>query len=199
MRLNLDADDIAAVCAMDRDGETHTVAYEDGTEVTFTLDVTYDDVDVCHLWCDESMGELGEPRRNACTGREYRPDGFDGAARKLYVGRSYDAWWWQPPAELKGDREAIDMLADYVKAILEWGWQLVTLEMTVRDETGAESTYSGTIGGVEPTDDGMHHAISDYLLDMVTTERENEEEDERDNVLAAMAAATGFFAMAGGN
>ncbi len=194
MKVQLDRDDIDAVCAMSSAGDVHEVEYDNGTSVKFTVDVTYDGCDVRDLWCDDSMGELGEPRLDGCTGWEYRPRGFDGAARKLAIGRGHDIWWWQPPAEIKGDRDAVDELVRLVCDILEWGWQIVTLEMVVTDETGTEHTYTDSIGGVEPTDDGVRGAIANYLLNGVTEQRENDEDDEAREVLAAMAALTGITA-----
>lgn len=193
MRVQLDRDDIDAVCAMSTDGETHTVEYEDGTSVVFRVDVTYDECDIRDLWFD-ALGELGEPMSHRDTGRDVRPAGFDGAARKLAIGRGHDVWWWQPPADIKGDRDAVDELVRLVCDLLEWGWQVVTLEMVVTDETGTEHTYADSIGGVEPTDDGVRGAIVNYLLNGVTEQRETDEEGEASDLFAAMAAVTGIFA-----
>lgn len=56
---------------------------------------------------------------------ENRPDGFDGAARKLQT-RGGDPVWWQPPADVPADK--LNDMASTILDILEYGYRGIVVE-----------------------------------------------------------------------
>ena len=56
------------------------------------------------VWC----GSLAYVERDRETGHYVRPAGYTGAAEILHVGRSYDAVWWEPPADVRAPRPGRD-------------------------------------------------------------------------------------------
>lgn len=90
-------------------------------------------------WCDRGMF----PKR---------PDGFDGAARKLWT-RS-DPFWWQPPEGITPDTPGIDFdeLVGDVRAIVEYGFQNAEIMVESRCECCGSYNMiaSYSYGGIEP-------------------------------------------------
>jgi len=87
-----------------------------------------------------------------------RPDGFDGAARKLCDDR-YD-YWWQPPEDIGNDEEVLRGMARTVSHLLQYGFVLWCLSVEKRCECCGSYTIVGTYsyGGNEPfvePDDGV--------------------------------------------
>lgn len=105
----------------------------------------------------------------ATHGHAPRPDGFDGAARKILTD-GWDVCWWQPPtAKAIGtvwtDEQWREQTA-YVRERVEYGWSQVGLELreTVTDSLGGEHAVvldRTWLGGVDDTS-------SDYLPSVVS-------------------------------
>lgn len=87
----------------------------------------------------------------------YRPDGFDGAARKIHT--QGDAWWWQPPADLKNATgEELRRLECLVRDLIEYGFSVVGVQLweKVADSRGGEHWVeldAQYIGGIDSLDD----------------------------------------------
>lgn len=117
------------------------------------LRIVTDDCDVMDLWTDDCYGRVEWEKRG-----EYpqRPDGFDGNAEKLSIGRGNDRLWWQPPADVKrSDTSAFRKLRANVTDLFEYGWQIISLE--VLDGTDYYGrpivTWADSVGGIEPFTD----------------------------------------------
>lgn len=125
------------------------------------LDTTLDDYADCY-------GRIGWGMKNPATGREYRPEGFDGNAERLSI--MHDVIWWQPPADVPRDSETFNQIRDLVRDIASFGFSRIVLEyghgadaygrLIVRD-------YA-SMGGVEPLVDREHVAsiLGDLVADL---------------------------------
>lgn len=143
--------------------------------------------------------------------RLQRPTHFDGAARKLRVGwGGGDVIWWQPPADMVSDHDAMDNLAKCVADLLTYGWDIWMLRAVIL-EPGDEyegdchgwDCHDATIGGIESTlvhgcEGNGAYAIGDYLLDDVASMVADDLADRGADMLAEMARVTGMPALAGG-
>lgn len=125
------------------------VTLPDGRELR--LRVTTDDCDVMDLWSDDCYGKVEWEARG-----DYppRPQGFDGNAEKLSIGRGNDKLWWQPPADgpKRTDVSAFRKLRADVTDLFEYGWQSIGLE--ILDGRDAYNnpivTWAEWVGGIEP-------------------------------------------------
>lgn len=99
---------------------------------------------------------------------EARPAGFDGAARVLYVGRSADAYWWQPPADAARDRGLCDALSASLVRVLEEGWAVLWVERVDDERVDAYGrpivTDYVTLGGLDPTETDEWRSYADDLI-----------------------------------
>lgn len=119
------------------------------------------------MWC----GSLAYVERDRDTGHYVRPAGYTGAAEILHVGRSYDAVWWEPPADVRAPGPARDALRSVVSSLLESGYYIISLTYA-----GPDHDYYGrpviraasSIGGIEPDpdDDYLSDLLSDLLSDI---------------------------------
>lgn len=108
------------------------------------------------------------PVTNRYGSQQERPDGFDGFAR-IVDGWRGDRFWWQPPADLKNDDNAIRYLARLVSDILAYGFTMVRLErLRLEDSDGYGNPIVDdydVLGGVEPfVSDGY---AADILSDLI--------------------------------
>jgi len=100
--------------------------------------------------------------------QQERPDGFDGFAR-IVDGWRGDRFWWQPPADLMDDDDAVRRLARLVSDILAYGFTMVRVErLRLEDSDGyglpIVDDYD-VLGGVEPFVDDAYAA--DILSDLI--------------------------------
>ena len=98
-----------------------------------------------------------------------RPDGFDGAARKIWT-RS-DCYWWQPPADIVNNNLRLAEMMGTVRNILEYGFQVARVEIDRRCDCCGSYTMIGseTFGGYEPfwfTDSGSAGDMAAELLEL---------------------------------
>lgn len=98
------------------DGRTLRLVISDDDDYTI-----HDDGD----WYGQIV-HVSECRQDDIHGYYRRPDSFDGAARKIYAGRTI--YWWQPPADVK-DPAQIRTLRDSVRHTLIYGYQNVGVEL----------------------------------------------------------------------
>ena len=94
-----------------------------------------------------------------------RPATFDGAAYKLWING--DCYWWQPPADIIGDHEAVKAACSAVRDLIEYGTTRITLELCDgADAYGRPIAREfAVIGGIER---GMTFAVkADYVADLV--------------------------------
>ena len=87
-----------------------------------------------------------------------RPEGFDGAARKV-CDRHYD-YWWQPPEGIGHDEEVLRGMARTVSSLLEYGFVQWCVSVEKRCECCGSYNIVGSYsyGGNEPfmePDDGV--------------------------------------------
>lgn len=85
--------------------------------------------------------------------RGNRPDGFNGAAMKLWG--SSDPFWWQPPAGITTEQAREE--SSFIRELAEYGFSLVGLELleVVEDSLGGDHTVevdAAWLGGVDSVD-----------------------------------------------
>lgn len=148
--------DLTALAA---DGDTLDLA--DGSTLRLRIDP---DLDTTILDMD-CYGTFAEVRRGAYSHHDApRPRGFDGRARKLRFGRSYDAIWWQPhPDDLITDADRAAE-AQRIIRLLEDGFVTVTVERCQgADAYGRPIVIAvASLGGIEACAD------EDYLAEIVS-------------------------------
>lgn len=88
-----------------------------------------------------------------CERDRSRPDGFDGAARK--VGSHHgDIYWWQPPSDVLGNDASVELLRRELIDILNYGYSLISVELQEQCSHGDWHEVAGTsIGGLGPNTD----------------------------------------------
>lgn len=144
-----------AIADLTDDGDTHTLS--DGR--TLRLGIRPDDVSPMEQINDaDCWGRVAWGVRVPGERWERRPDGFDGAARKLADTRDGSVWWQPPGPEVIGpvpwDAETLRAEGAKVAELIEDGFSLVSLRVieTVADSLGHEhsvelaATY---LGGVD--------------------------------------------------
>ena len=109
------------------------------------------------------FGALAWAETDQRTGHHTRPDGFDGGAVKLRVGRSYDAVWWQPPADIAKDPGHVATMRATIMALIEYGYSVVTVERLA----GTDAYGRGIVVAVESMGGVEAMASTDYLADVI--------------------------------
>lgn len=98
----------------------------------------------------------------------------DGRSVRLVIQAGRECYWWQPAEDLKHDPELVKATARIVRDLLEFGWQVVIVEVL-----DAESDAYGhlivrevdSLGGVEwaaMTDEDRAGMVADILSMMDT-------------------------------
>lgn len=141
--------------------DEHTYDLPFGSELVAVLDSDpYSDIiseSGQGVWC----GSLSHAYRDHYSGRtESRPDGFTGAAEILYIGRSADPVWWEPPEDMRTPGPNRDSLRSTVVRILEDGYSTLTLSHRLAGRTLATASMSGIEPDLDPSD------MSDILSDL---------------------------------
>ena len=137
-----------AVAALDHDGATVELA--PGVTLRLTVEP---DCDANPFECDDYLGTIvhrdSAPRNE--YGRPMRPDGFDGNAEVIQLGRS-DFYWWQPPADAprRGTPEWDDFRR-YVVELGEYGYAVVIVDVEVGTDAVGRPIIAGrgVLGGVD--------------------------------------------------
>ena len=100
------------------------------------------------------------------TEQENRPEGFDGAARKVnYRGGRF---WWQPPADVLADPDLLASMRHDLVDLVDYGYKCVTVELL-----DPEPDYFGgfitrdcrSMGGLEPFDE-IGPAVQELMGDI---------------------------------
>lgn len=106
-------------------------------------------------------GDLKWGTNDRYTGRDVRPDDFDGSAEKILTdGR--DVLWWAPPADAVRDADLRGRLRSSIISLYHQGYNVVTLELreTLTDSAGHSHTVT-----VESASLGMVDLIGDTTAD----------------------------------
>lgn len=161
----------AALDALTDDGDSYTYT-ADGREYTIRLHMESDP--------DTNLADDGDwfgtisAWQGYHSDRQERPAGFNGLARKVNVNGEWV--WWQPPAEVRNDDQAIRNLHDQIHQILEYGytWVGLSLHETVTDSRGGDhdvTVATASLGGVEPFPDReyLRDVISELLVELFDT------------------------------
>ena len=106
---------------------------------------------------------LIDPRRDE---QGNRPEGFDGAARK--VDYREGRFWWQPPADVLADPDLLRAMRQSLVNLVDFGYKCVTVELL-----GPEPDYFGgfitrdcrSMGGLEPFDE-IGPAVQELMGDI---------------------------------
>jgi len=154
--------------ALADDGDTAEL--DDGR--TLRLRIESDPSDVRDLWSDDCYGAVAwvEDRpRNDYGYPPDRPEGFDGNAEKLGIGRGYDRFWWQPPADVARGTEQFRALRTLVSDLLEFGFSNVGLEVLEGENAYHEAIVvnAAWLGGVEPWSYGEREVLDDILSQLL--------------------------------
>lgn len=146
-------------------GETGTIELDDGKALRVKLEPDYD-TSVSDF---PDLYGIFEPvqrwDRDGC--RAGRPDGFDGNAEKIWIGRSEQVWW-QPPKDIKRTDPNFSHLRDEVREIGEFGFMVVVVELLEgKDHYGDGIVRDSTcLGGVEGNAD--HDYLATVIEDMLS-------------------------------
>ena len=106
-------------------------------------------------------GDLQWGTRNRDTGRNVRPDDFDGSAEKILTDGG-DALWWAPPADAVRDADLRDRLRSSIVSLYHQGYHVVTLELR---ETVTDSLGQPHVVTIEAASVGMVDLIGDTTAD----------------------------------
>lgn len=125
-------------------------------------------------------GRIGHGAIDRDTGRERRPDGFDGAAHKLDVidGRV----WYQPPT---GDyaiapEHYAEWLA-FVSELYSYGCKIVTVELLDGEDHYGRAIVrdAASLGGIDSLDNGyVHDVVTDLVSELALDTRNAPEPDD---------------------
>jgi hypothetical protein len=98
--------------------------------------------------------------------RDARPEGFDGNAEILRVGRN-DPIWWQPPADVPRTSPHFAELRRQVSDLLEYGFQVITVERCEGTDAYGRPIVvaAASLGGIEPYADGAY--LRELIGDLV--------------------------------
>lgn len=98
-----------------------------------------------------------------------RPKGCDGAARKFWAGND-GPYWWQPPADLKSNPDALDSLYRLVQDIAAFGFSGAILTLWERDTDGDwyDSGRSASLLGLDPHTVSRYDGDSAYMQEIVS-------------------------------
>ena len=95
--------------------------------------------------------------------RRARPEGFDGAARKIDLRNGF--LWWQPPADAIADPDLLRTMRAAVRDIAEYGYKVATVELLAPepDHYGRPIVVNAaSVGGIEPFDE-IGHLVRDLI------------------------------------
>ena len=101
-------------------------------------------------------------RHRDYVGDAQRPEGFNGAARKLWAGG--DRFWWQPPKDvIEQGPDAVESMASQVKELAEYGYCCLILEVLYGEDAYHRPIVvaATSLGGIEPFPD------NDYVREVV--------------------------------
>lgn len=100
--------------------------------------------------------------------RDPRPATMNGNAEKLHDGR--DAWWWQPPADVKRTDPGFAELRSHVRDLLAYGMIGVVVELVEDTDAYGRGIVRevASLWGIEPfpTDDYRREIIADLLEEL---------------------------------
>lgn len=107
---------------------------------------------------EDCYGKVAWIGRN--SHHDQRPDGFDGAAMKVWT--QSDVVWWQPPAYIKNDAQTLSETAMVVKDILSYGFHSYSMVITKICECCQQSVQvdQTRVGGWEPFSDDHANKVS---------------------------------------
>lgn len=139
------------------------VELPDGRSIRLRIDY---DTDTCIGDFIDCYGRVEHVRRGY-IGHTERPDWADGAAKKIWAWN--DCYWWRPPSDILGDKEAVRHIENLVHDLLIHGWQVVYVEVLDADKDAYNSPIVrdiGSMGGVEwfiRDEDGRVEIVADIL------------------------------------
>lgn len=127
----------------------------DGRHLTLSLEVDEWSDPLDDMGDGTWTGRVEFGIRDRWTGRDRRPDGMDGRARKLPT-RSGESLWWQVPADVPD--ESIREMGAAIADLIEYGYSIVTVHLweTVQDSRGNDHRVevgAASLGGIEPFPD----------------------------------------------
>lgn len=141
------------------DDHTYYLPFGSALRLTFQPDDGYSILDDSgpDMWC----GCLALASVDRMSGHvSPRPSDFTGAAEVIYVGRSHDPVWWEPPRELRAPSDARNALRRHLSDLLESGYYMLTLEHVHNGRTLAMASF----GGIDPYIDSL--STRDYISDL---------------------------------
>lgn len=126
------------------------VPVSDGTRLVFRIECDeFADVRDDQDW----IGRIAECSDGGWYRHQSRPEGFDGAARKVRA-HTGDVWWWQPPSDAVSDDALVQSLRRELVDILTYGYSLLSVTLQESCSHHAWHDVSGTsIGGLGPNTD----------------------------------------------
>ncbi len=119
------------------------------------------DYDVPLEDAEDSYGRV--EYRDDRDARRARPEGFDGAARKIDLRNGF--LWWQPPADAIADPHLLGTMRAAVRDIAEYGYKVATVELLAPepDHYGRPIVVNAaSVGGIEPFDE-IGHLVRDLI------------------------------------
>jgi hypothetical protein len=149
-----------AVDALTDDGDT----YELPDGATLVLRIEPDECGDIEDFGD-CYGIVRWGERNATTGRDMRPDDFDGNAEKIDTRDG--PIWWQPPADVKRGTETFDQARCAMRDLLEYGLSVALVEYRKGTDAYGKPIVLGfgVLGGLMPFDNMSD--LGDYLGDLI--------------------------------
>lgn len=116
----------------------------------------------------DSYGRVEWARRSR-RNQQQRPSGFDGNAEKLYVGG--DAFWWQPPADVKRTGPGFDALRTTVRDLAEFGYIGVVVERLSGQDAYQRPIVVNvaSLWGIEPDPDPeyLQTVVADLIAEVI--------------------------------
>lgn len=139
------------VADLERDSERATYLLGDGSQ---RVVVTLGPDEWASIRDDEDwIGKVAECSRGGWYGHSERPKGFDGFARKVCDHRG-GVYWWQPPADVRGNDESIALLQRNLVDILNFGYQMASMSLQRQCEFGGwheiRSSCIGLLVDIDP-------------------------------------------------
>lgn len=140
----------------------HTVALDDGTEMTVRVEV---DPGADLRGDGDWYGALSDYMSYRFDGRSPRPTGFDGNARKVHARDGYV--WWQPPANVAPGSDAFTHLERMVRGYYRDEWTYVVVSVSVLwAEGSALKREHAVLGGVETSSpDYVREVLAELLAE----------------------------------
>lgn len=104
--------------------DSATYELSDGRQIK--LEIVQDDIGLEEF---DFYGEIKPYTQNVYTGRSARPDGFNGAARKIDTRDGFV--WWQPPADVLNSPETVETLRKLVQGWYHEDWYYVGIVVQI--------------------------------------------------------------------